>query len=181
MSPTCQIIIRCRRYTLLIPHWSIHTLCSKWINTFPVVFQMIYRINAKHKSTWKLSKRKSRFCFLPRRTVGRLDGTDLWMSQISLAYWHWLQIISVVFEGLTVAWCCLQWRVRLVWSCVGCGWLMMRKVSQTGSLALHFQTTSRGVVFTVFNQQFRYDDSLSISTQRNLMTTMKLSWPFLLV
>lgn len=76
---------------------------------------------------------------------------------------------------------CLQWRVRLVWSCVGYGWLMMRKVSQTGSLALHFQTTSRGVGFTVFNQRFTHEDSLSTSTQWNLMTTTKLGWPFILL
>lgn len=168
-------------------------ILSNWISPFQLKplhhiewiscsFQMIYRINAKQQNIKKCVKERKLFLFSIthhgwyrlRRTVGSLDGVDLWMGRISLAYWHWLQIISVVFEGLTVAWCCLQRCVRLMRSCGGCGWLMMRKVSQTGSLALHFQTTSRGVGFTVFNQPFTYDDSLSTFTQWNVMTTMKL-------
>lgn len=43
-------------------------------------------------------------------------------------------------------------------SCAWPAWLMMVKVSQTSSLALHFQTTTRGVGFTVFNQCRIYQD-----------------------
>lgn len=121
----------------------------------------------------KLFSLTQRGRYEPRRTVGRMDGTDLWRSHVSLASWHWLEMISVLSEGpaLQLFAAARQARAELR----RCGWWTMGKVSHAGSPGLHLQTVSGGGGLAVFNQRFAGDRPLRASTRWNL----KLSWPFL--